>query len=389
MIPRAFDDLGPDDLDALVRDEVAESRTIEYKAALFENNDSGKKEFLADVSSFANAAGGDLIYGITAADGVPREVCGLPECNGERDLLRLDSIIRDGLAPRIPGVRPKWIQDHPAGPVLLLRIPRSWMGPHMVTFKDSSRFYSRSPAGKFQMDVAEIRAAFEGAAEIPARIQRWRDERLGRLVADVGPFPLGGRACFVMHIVPVESFVDEWRLSVPTIQAHRHELLPVGSRVSEWRINLDGVAIYVPERSARATTEAYTQVFRSGRIEATTVRPIQGSTDRCEITPRYYEANFRAAASEYLSLLRKLDVQPPYSIMLSLLNAKGVTMESDNLHEPSTPIDRDILTFPDALVEDPDCDLGQQLRPIYDSVWNACGLPCSRNFDKNGKWIGS
>jgi predicted HTH transcriptional regulator len=51
-------------LQTLVSNKVAEGKKIEYKQALPGNSDSEKKEFLADVSSFANAIGGDLIFGV-------------------------------------------------------------------------------------------------------------------------------------------------------------------------------------------------------------------------------------------------------------------------------------------------------------------------------------
>ena len=44
-----------DDIDALVADAVKEGRTIEYKQAMPGGADADRKEFLADVSSFANA----------------------------------------------------------------------------------------------------------------------------------------------------------------------------------------------------------------------------------------------------------------------------------------------------------------------------------------------
>jgi predicted HTH transcriptional regulator len=62
------------DLQALVDNQVSERKTIEYKEALSGNADGDKKEFLADVSSFANASGGDLIYGIKEQSGVPIEL---------------------------------------------------------------------------------------------------------------------------------------------------------------------------------------------------------------------------------------------------------------------------------------------------------------------------
>ncbi len=58
-----------EDLQALVDNSVLECKTIEYKQALPSNSESGKKEFLADVSSFANASGGDLIYGVSESKG--------------------------------------------------------------------------------------------------------------------------------------------------------------------------------------------------------------------------------------------------------------------------------------------------------------------------------
>ncbi len=64
MIPKPLDKIEKPDIDALVANAVSERRTIEYKLVLPENADSNKKEFLADVSSFANAAGGDLLFGV-------------------------------------------------------------------------------------------------------------------------------------------------------------------------------------------------------------------------------------------------------------------------------------------------------------------------------------
>jgi hypothetical protein len=61
-------DVGPDDLQRLLSNRVPESRSLEYKQSLPGGNDADRKEFLADVSSFGNATGGDLIYGIAEAE---------------------------------------------------------------------------------------------------------------------------------------------------------------------------------------------------------------------------------------------------------------------------------------------------------------------------------
>src|SRR3954451_17276289 len=76
MIEKPVQGISKDDIDALVADEVREGRTLDYKEKLPGNADKDKKEFLADVSSFANAGGGDMIFGVVEKrDGCP-ERCG-------------------------------------------------------------------------------------------------------------------------------------------------------------------------------------------------------------------------------------------------------------------------------------------------------------------------
>ena len=71
MIRKPIDQIGTADLQALVADAVAESKTIEYKQEMPGGTREEKIKFLAAVSSFANTAGGDLLIGVPAQDGIP------------------------------------------------------------------------------------------------------------------------------------------------------------------------------------------------------------------------------------------------------------------------------------------------------------------------------
>ena len=62
MIQKNFDDITKTDIDFLVANKIGEIKTLEYKGKLPSSQDSDKKEFLADVTSFANASGGDIVY---------------------------------------------------------------------------------------------------------------------------------------------------------------------------------------------------------------------------------------------------------------------------------------------------------------------------------------
>lgn len=60
MIPKPLERVEGGDIDLLLTGNVQDGRTIDYKRDLPGGSDSDRKEFLADVSSFANTVGGDL-----------------------------------------------------------------------------------------------------------------------------------------------------------------------------------------------------------------------------------------------------------------------------------------------------------------------------------------
>jgi hypothetical protein len=374
MIHKTLNAVTAADIQSLVDTGVKEQRTIEYKRQLPGGSDAEKKEFLADVCSFANAGGGYLIYGIAAKDGVPQSIPGLADFVEDKERLRLESTIRDGVDPRIPGIHLRPVQGFPNGPVLVLRVPRSWAGPHMVTFKGSSRFLSRSSAGKFQMDVTEIRYAFEAAGDLPDRIRRWRDERLGRILADETPIRLASSERIVVHLVPMESFVDTWRFDIARLEGRTEDLPPLGYRDSDPRVNLDGLLTF--HTNARSGTLAYAQAFRSGRIEAVNAGMFEDDCNARSFLCERYESDVARATTSYLDALRSLRIEPPIVFLLSIVGAKGAFMRvsAPRYAGEQRAIDRDVLLAPDALIEDYDCDLHRVLRPTFDAVWNACGM---------------
>src|SRR5262245_44214970 len=138
------------DLQTLLTDpelERLERRRVEYKAQLPSELRDDRKEFLADVTSFANASGGYLIYGIEAHDGIPTSIPGLDIANVDQEKQRLNNIISDGVDPRIspPDIQPVSVNGSKI--VLILHIQKSWNLPHMV--KGSWRFFSRNSVGKY------------------------------------------------------------------------------------------------------------------------------------------------------------------------------------------------------------------------------------------------
>ena len=375
------------DLQALVVEQAREGRRIEFKQ-MVEGDDGAKREFLADVSSLANASGGDLVIGIRDENGIAVELVGLVRAAADAETLRLENIVRDGLEPRLPGVRTRVVDIDEERSVLVMRVPRSWAGPHMVIFKGLSRFYSRNSAGKYQLDVGEIRAAFNSAQTAQIAVRDFRLERLARIAADQGGVPLLAGAKIVMHLIPLSLSDGFGQIDLSPVLDGRHGAFrPL--RASGWntRINFDGAVTYAPGPNDESPW-SYTQIFRNGAIEGVDAFMLRArSGDRDLIPSTALEEALIEALDRYLTLLRDLDVAPPLVLATSYLGVRGFEMAVNQRYfESGVPIDRDDLLIPETLIESVDSDADALLRPQLDALWNAVGFPGSTNYDDDGRW---
>src|SRR5437868_6490761 len=72
-----LEDITEADLQALTSIPVREGQLIDYKRDINLTIPKAKTELVRDVSSFANASGGDIVIGMTEDDGVPKELIGI------------------------------------------------------------------------------------------------------------------------------------------------------------------------------------------------------------------------------------------------------------------------------------------------------------------------
>lgn len=375
------------DLQALVVEQAREGRRIEFKQ-MVEGDDGAKREFLADVSSLANASGGDLVIGIREQNGIAVEVVGIARAAEDAETLRLENIVRDGLEPRLPGVQTRVVDIDEERSALVIRVPRSWAGPHMVSFKGLSRFYSRNSAGKYQLDIGEIRAAFNSAQSAQIAVRDFRLERLARITADQGGVPLLAGAKTVMHLIPLSLTHGFGQIDLSSVVDGRHGAFrPL--RASGWntRINFDGAVTYAPGPNDESPW-SYTQVFRNGAIEGVDASLLRArSGDRDLIPSTALEEALIEALDRYLTLLRDLDVAPPLVLATTYLGVRGFEMAVNQRHfESGVPIDRNDLFIPETLIESLDSDADVLMRPQLDALWNAVGFPGSTNYDDEGHW---
>jgi predicted HTH transcriptional regulator len=185
------------DINSLIDSRDAEAKLIEYKAKLPDfdaphlGRDEIMREFLADVSSFANASGGDIVYGVKAVKGVPTDINGLLLGDVDGMILRMAELVRSHIRPRFTfDVHPIRLSDSSKGVVLVLRVRKGLLGPHQITYNGYYQFYSRNTAGKYRLDVDELRTLFAVSATSAERIRGFRAERLSNVAAGETPVPL-------------------------------------------------------------------------------------------------------------------------------------------------------------------------------------------------------
>src|SRR5207249_4654608 len=104
------------------------------------------------------------------------------------------------------------------------------------------------------------------------------------------------------------------------------------------------------------------------------------------IPGNYWEKHLLRAVLTYCQIIRRLEVPPPIVLMLSVLSVRGNTMYLPWGYREGHPIDRDNLVMPKILLELFEFDPAQVMRPAFDTLWNAAGLPQSISYDEQGKW---
>lgn len=145
------------DIEALKSAGVQESQYLDYKRDVYGGD---TKELLKDITSFANAYGGEIIVGVEEdGDGRPQSIPGVSDYKSE--YTRYEQSAMTGIDPRIPGLKVYAVPStDPAKGAIVISVPRSSRAPHMVTVSGEDRFWRRHGRHKNRMTTADIGESF-------------------------------------------------------------------------------------------------------------------------------------------------------------------------------------------------------------------------------------
>jgi len=385
-LPANLNDAHEEHVRSLIPEGTAEGPYLDFKRELPRLDAAGRHELLADVSAFANAGGGDLVYGVDE-DGEGRAAAVLPlNGNPDEEARRIQDSIFNGIEPRVPGIQVRTVAVAGAF-VLLVRVPQSWAGPHRV--KSNQHFFVREGARKRQLDMPEIRGMFLRSDAQAQHVRDFRIERIGNFVAGRPPVRLMPGGLEVLHLVPTQSALG--LVSIDPVQYVRNRTLPViGTTVPNARINIDG-ALGVRTMNEQGT-HGYSLLFRNGFFETTKVLTSRTQhRGHINLPSLAYEREITALLDLFRAELRHLGLGEEMTAMLTLVGANDMELGLDparfDMFGDEGRFDREVLAIPDVLLP-ADQPAATALRPLFDLVWQAAGMERSFNYSAAGDWVG-
>lgn len=354
MLPLSFESIQASDVLALVDQKIGEHKTLEYKAELSIATSDAKAEFLADVSSFANASGGGILFGISDERDASGKPTGIPDSlvplrldNAAAECARVEQLIESGIQPRLPLVQVKAVPV-PSGYVIVLRAGKSWIAPHMVSYVNRTRFFSRnSSTGKVQLDVQQIGALFAQRHGLEDRLRDWKAGRIAKNIAAEGPISMTG-ARALLHFIPAAALMNaETHPRKFDFQSLAVSRILMSLSVESSRYNADG--FLMSSRLNPDSGGSYLQVFRSGALEycdSWMLSSMQGE----HVPSKNFEQKVVDTFERAKLLLDHLEVEAPIFTTMTLVGVKGKTMAlPHDVREwsyVSDPFDREIVFSP-------------------------------------------
>jgi hypothetical protein len=363
-----------DDLLALIKAQVREGQRIDYKREINLSVPKSKHEFLRDVSSFANASGGDLVCGMEEVDGLPTSLYGIAKTDFENLQQQISQICRSNLDPSLVGIRAMPVALKDGRFALVIRIPKTWNSPHMVMMDGENRCWTRDQSGKRMMEIPDLKQAIAFSENAAMRMKKFRMERIGNFVAKETPIPITSNQAIILHLLPLVSFTTNFEID-PSKAGD--SAIPVPrSDSNNVTFDLEGKLAYSSVRDL--PPYAYTLVFRTGVIEAVCADLKPWANSHIEgdyFFPWHWDIVLKPFP-RLMKLSKALEIPLPIFGALSLAGVKGFKIYPTNpgAYVPfAFPFQRDLMILPEFIIENYDSSPEAVLGRTLDMWWQACG----------------
>ena len=370
--------LDKDSLLAFLSLKMPEGAQIDYKENLSgDGKNDSYKEFLKDITAFANAHGGMLFMGVKEPlDEIAavNQIVGIEHGDDlAKDLERLAATSTD---PRIPGLFFNPVQIEENKYVVVVFIPPSLIRPHMVSHRKHRSFYIRHSESSVPMTTHEIRdiALTSISAEDRARNYAINEENEAiEYIIDIKP-------AFIIQAMPLLSLVSPWDVLSEEIDRivrgegrnnkYKYSHFSLQSSVRPTPI-LKGVM----GRETRGNELWVTEIHRSGFVQAIYMDIDSKPNDpNIFILHDGYTDLFQAFCDMTEGLWKATQTDIPYIFRLKYINAERTSFCSDYRRNKYTaPYSRRVIAWPEQFRQTGE-PLGRIYRTWSEMLFHAFGL---------------
>jgi hypothetical protein len=203
--------------------KIRENNYLEYKSQ-YENPDKNKRDFLKDITAFANANGGTIVIGVNEPNDnidLDSQVVGIQNAGELAQILERSA--NATIDPRISGLKFKPIKIKNKE-ILFIHIPLSLYRPHMLKYDKHIYFQMRHFESSEPMTIHEIRSSVMESISSEARVQKFLEDREYEIKREV---EFINQPLFQFQLVPliqIESNIDVFDKNIQKIFLEDHTL---------------------------------------------------------------------------------------------------------------------------------------------------------------------
>jgi hypothetical protein len=370
----------------LIDSGLEEHLQLEYKSALYEDNDRGRREFLLDICMFANSSGGILLIGIPERRDDQGQPTGVPDAAGavglevpnpEAVLTAYDARVTEAIEERLP-LESAAIDVGNGRRVLAVRVPNSTRKPHSVRQQGHIYFPARRERQRYHLSVREIK---ELVMRTASRLQQ-AEELLGsafRAVARSSDVPY-----MMIGMIPV--FYEDFLVDV----RNPNVLLAVGnfSRTGN-REYVNPIYTFTGIERREQRFE-YTVTFRrNGLLTASQQLPLIPREGVHQVGVAAVDILLRQFVTRASAVYEAAAVSPPFvmgTMQRILRPLTGVYAAIGGGEEHTAPVIAGDYHFPFLQVDDLS-EIDRTIRPFCDQAHQMFGREGSPNFNAEGAWV--
>ena len=225
----------------------------------------------------------------------------------------------------------------------------------------------------------------EEERRINASRAEWQNSRFEEIQKNKDAFEPGP-----MLIAHACAKLDQSKISLDKIEQNMHSLAPAFYRTPlTSRINQFGLEVERAFKDGKIAVKG--QAFKSGQLEVVITIPSEDE----QIFGRPLDRAIVETTQSLCNFLRSQQIELPYVVSFSLLNAKGFALVVSKIMFSSTPLPRfsdDKIQLSEILITNheqfaTEANTGEFIMNVLDDMWNATGQKYSVSFDNDKRWI--